>query len=72
LHPEADGTWLGRAPKPEKGWTASFVELSHDSGGPFPFESSTAVRVLPDTLPFAGIDLATTRYEPNVSQPAGK
>ena len=75
LKPEADGTWVGRAAKPEKGWTASFIELGYDSGGAFPFKVSTGVRVLPDTLPYAGIDLATTRYEPDLAPPpapAGK
>jgi PhoPQ-activated pathogenicity-related protein len=63
LKAEADGSWLGRADKPEKGWTASFVELTFDSGGAFPFKVSTAVRVSPDTCPHEGIDLATVKYE---------
>lgn len=71
LKPEADGSWVGRAATPEKGWTASFVELAYDSGGAFPFEISTGVRVTPDALPHEGIDLATTRYEPDVA-PTGK
>jgi PhoPQ-activated pathogenicity-related protein len=72
LKREADGSWIGRAATPEKGWTASFVEAAYDSGGPFPFEVSTGVRVLPEALPYEGIDLATTRYEPNVAPAAGK
>jgi PhoPQ-activated pathogenicity-related protein len=75
LMPEADGSWVGRAATPEKGWTASFIELAYDSGGAFPFEVSTAVRVLPDIRPYEGIDLATTRYEPNAAPaaaPAGE
>lgn len=67
LKPEADGSWVGRPTPPAKGWTASFVELGFDSGGAFPFEVSTSVRVTPDALPYAGIDLATTRYEPDVA-----
>jgi PhoPQ-activated pathogenicity-related protein len=71
LEPQADGSWIGRAAAPETGWTASFIELAYDSGGAFPFKVSTAVRVLPDTLPFAGIDLASTPYEPNLKAEAG-
>ena len=67
LKPEADGSWVGRTSTPDKGWAASFVELAYDSGGAFPFEVSTAVRVLPDTLPHDGIDLATTKYEPDAA-----
>ena len=39
-------------PKPEKGWTAYFVELTWPSGGKYPFKFTTAVRVIPDTEPF--------------------
>jgi PhoPQ-activated pathogenicity-related protein len=66
LKPEADGTWLGRAATPEKGWKASFVELTYDSGGAFPFKVSTAVRVLPDVCPYEGVDPGTMKYEPDV------
>ena len=38
---------------PAKGWTAFFVELTFPSGGKYPFKVTTAVRVLPDTLPYA-------------------
>jgi len=71
LKPEADGAWVGRAATLEKGWTASFVEVAYDSGGVFPFEVSTGVRVLPETLPFADIDLAGVRYEPEVKRASG-
>ena len=58
LHP-ANGTLLvgtrdfptNRGGLCEKGWTAAFVEVTYDTGGAFPFKVSTAVRVLPDTLP---------------------
>jgi PhoPQ-activated pathogenicity-related protein len=65
LNPESDGSWIGRAATPEKGWTASFVEVSFDTGG-LPFTVSTAVRVLPDTLPHKGVDPKTIEYEPNM------
>jgi PhoPQ-activated pathogenicity-related protein len=68
LKADSDGSWIGRAEMPEKGWTASFVEATFDSGGAFPFKLSTAVRVLPETLPFEGIDVATIKYEPEIKQ----
>jgi PhoPQ-activated pathogenicity-related protein len=68
LKPEADGAWVGRAAAPDRGWTASFVELTYDSGGAFPLKVSTGVRVLPETLPHAGLDLADVRYEPEVKK----
>lgn len=48
---------------PPKGWTASFVELTYDVGAAFPLKLTTAVRVLPETLPFAGIDPAKAPLE---------
>jgi len=63
LKAEADGTWTAKVPAPKEGWTAFFVELAYDSGGLFPLKVSTAVRVLPDALPFKGIDLKTAPYE---------
>lgn len=41
-----------RVPKPEKGYTAFFVELVYDSGGAHPFKFTTEVSVVPDVLPF--------------------
>lgn len=70
LKPAADGSWLGRVTKPEKGWTAAFVEVAYDTGGAFPFKVSTAVRVLPDTLPHEGLDSKKIEYEPRTAQPA--
>ena len=53
LTPSGPNTWVARVPAPAKGWTAFFVELTFPSGGKYPFKFTTAVRVLPDTLPFA-------------------
>jgi PhoPQ-activated pathogenicity-related protein len=53
LTPSGPNTWVARVPAPPKGWTAFFVELTFPSGGKYPFKFTTAVRVLPDTLPFA-------------------
>jgi PhoPQ-activated pathogenicity-related protein len=52
LEPQADGSYVGRVQAPEKGWTAFFVELTYDTGGPAPWKATTGVRVVPDTLPF--------------------
>jgi PhoPQ-activated pathogenicity-related protein len=53
LADEGGGVYLGKVPKPEKGWTAYFVELTFPGGGKYPFKFTTAVRVEPDVLPFA-------------------
>jgi PhoPQ-activated pathogenicity-related protein len=68
----ADGSWVGRPKRVEKGWTAAFVELAYDSGGLFPFKVSTAVRVTPDTLPFDGLDQKQLPWEgePGFVRPA--
>jgi PhoPQ-activated pathogenicity-related protein len=50
---EADGTYLARVDKPDKGWTAYMVELTFSAqGGPAPFKFTTEVKVVPNTLPF--------------------
>lgn len=46
------GIYILQVPKPAKGWTASFIELTYDSGGKYPLKFTTAVRINPDTLPF--------------------
>jgi PhoPQ-activated pathogenicity-related protein len=51
LTPSGPNTWVARVPSPAKGWTAFFVELTFPSGGRYPLKFTTAVRVLPDTLP---------------------
>ncbi|QQS46072.1 MAG: PhoPQ-activated pathogenicity-related family protein [Acidobacteriota bacterium] len=52
LAPEKDGSYVARVKPPEKGYTAFFVELKFDSGGPYPFKFTTGVSITPDTLPF--------------------
>jgi len=46
-------TYVATVPAPPAGWTAFFVELTFASGGRYPLKATTAVRVLPETLPFA-------------------
>jgi PhoPQ-activated pathogenicity-related protein len=53
LTDQGAGVYVGRVPKPAKGWTAFFVELVFDSGERNPFKFTTQVRVVPDYLPFA-------------------
>jgi len=47
-----DGIYVGNVPKPEKGYTAYFIELTYANGTKYAMKFSTAVRVNPDTLPF--------------------
>ena len=55
LAAQPDGAWVARVAAPASGWTAFFVELTYPGpdGGP-PLKLTTSVRVLPDSLPFAG------------------
>ncbi|HEY7058981.1 MAG TPA: PhoPQ-activated pathogenicity-related family protein [Vicinamibacterales bacterium] len=53
LTPSGPNTWVAHLRAPPKGWSASFVELTFPSGGRYPLKVTTAVRVLPDTLPYA-------------------
>lgn len=63
LPDQGDGVYVGKAQAPAKGWTASFVELTFDVGAPTPLKLTTAVRVLPDQLPYAGADPSKVPYE---------
>jgi PhoPQ-activated pathogenicity-related protein len=68
LKADSDGSWVGHVAAPEKGWTAGFVEVSFSTDDGLPFKVSTAVRVLPDTLPYKDLDPKTLQYEPNIQQ----
>ena len=57
------GVYVGKIDPPEKGWTAFFVELTFDVNRSFPLKLTTGVRVLPDTLPYAGLDPAKAPLE---------
>jgi PhoPQ-activated pathogenicity-related protein len=52
LADQGGGVYVAKIEKPDKGWTASFVELEFPSGCKYPFKFSTAVRITPDTLPY--------------------
>ena len=63
LERQTDGLWVARPNRPEKGWNAALVELAYDSGSPFPFKVSTAVRITPDVLPYKDVDPKTLPFE---------
>jgi PhoPQ-activated pathogenicity-related protein len=62
LKEEKKGVYVAQIPKPEKGFTAFFVELTYPSGIKVPFKFSTEVSVVPDVLPFQWKD-AAKKYE---------
>ena len=53
LQEQKGGIYVGKVDRPDKGWSAYFVELTYPSGGKYPLKFTTAVRINPDTLPFA-------------------
>ena len=53
LTEKTDGVYIGRVEEPKEGWTAFFVQMEFDVSAPRPLRLSTAVRVVPDVLPFA-------------------
>ncbi len=63
LEPTKEGAYIAKTTTPSEGWSAYFVELSYDVGGTQPLKCSTAIRILPDKLPFEGIDPKTVKYE---------
>ena len=53
LTADANGEYVGAAPKPKKGYAAYLVQLEYDIGAPTRLRVSTPVQIVPDTLPFA-------------------
>ena len=53
LEDSGSGVYLGNVQKPDKGWTAYYIEMQFDAGVGIPLKMSTAVRVVPDVLPYA-------------------
>ena len=62
LEEQKDGIYIGKVEKPQRGWTAYYIELTFPGTGKYPMKFSTAVRVNPDTLPFAA-----PKYTPPVN-----
>jgi len=52
LKASGEGRYVGSVPKPPKGWTAYFVELTFPSGTQVPYKFTTQVCVSPDVLPY--------------------
>lgn len=67
LTAQSDGSYLAEIPTPSQGWTAGFVELAFETGGPHPLKVSSAVKIVPDQLPFAGIAPGKVPFEGNLS-----
>lgn len=65
LEPKGDGVYEATLDKPEKGWTAGFIELTY-ANEPAPFKFTSGVTVIPDTLPHAG------KFEPDRSKITSK
>jgi PhoPQ-activated pathogenicity-related protein len=63
LADEGGGIFVGKIDPPDSGWTAFFVELTYDAGVTFPLKLTTAVRILPDRLPYADLDPAKAPLE---------
>jgi PhoPQ-activated pathogenicity-related protein len=53
LSDQGDGTYAGKVPEPNEGWTAFFVELTFDSEHGIPYKFTTQVHVVPKCLPFS-------------------
>jgi len=53
LADQGGGTYIGKVPEPNEGWTAFFVELVFDSGLGIPYKFTTQVNVVPKRLPFS-------------------
>jgi PhoPQ-activated pathogenicity-related protein len=52
LEDRGGGVYVAHVDAPAQGWTAFFVELTYDVGGPRPLKLTTPVRVVPTDLPF--------------------
>lgn len=50
--PRGDGVYAARIPKPEKGFTAGFLEFTFPAPGGSNWKFTTAVKVVPDVYPF--------------------
>jgi len=61
LADEGSGVYIGKIIKPEKGWTAFFVELTYNKDGSVPFKFTTDVKVLPETLPYKFVPKAAAK-----------
>ena len=49
---DAKGEYVARVAKPDKGFTAYFIEFSFPGPGKYPLKVTTQVKVIPDVYPF--------------------
>ncbi|HNN96658.1 MAG TPA: PhoPQ-activated protein PqaA family protein [Pseudomonadota bacterium] len=63
LSSQGGGVYVGKIDPPTQGYRAFLIEVHFASGQIFPFKVSSAVRILPDTRPHAGIDPKTAQLE---------
>lgn len=74
LKPVGAGEYLGEVAVPEHGWKAFLVEMTFPNPGfPIPYKFTTAVKVVPDVLPFEkpagdGIKRAGTDVAPGAGR----
>jgi PhoPQ-activated pathogenicity-related protein len=61
LEPSGPNTWVGRVAVPPPGGRAFFVEMRFANGGKYPLKVTSAVRIVPDTLPYAEPKRRTSR-----------
>ena len=52
LKPDEQGNYVARVAKPDKGWTAMFIELSYPTPAKVALKVTTSVEVIPKALPF--------------------
>ncbi len=52
LTPAGDDVWEAKLARPDKGWTAFFIEMTFPNNAGFPFKFTTEVRVTPEEKPF--------------------
>jgi PhoPQ-activated pathogenicity-related protein len=72
LSPVEPGVYIGKIDPPQKGFTAFFVELTCDMGNRFPLKVTTDVRILPDVLPYKGMNAAEAKLGGVPKQKRGK
>ena len=63
LTSQGGGVYIGKIDPPTQGYRAFLIEAHFASGQIFPFKVSSAVRILPDTRPYASIDPKTAPLE---------
>ncbi len=63
LEAQGENTFAAKVAPPQEGWTACFIELEYATPLGLPLKVTTGVRVTPETLPHAGVELPKVPYE---------